>query len=67
MKFKATLCDRGPRVLEKGFLPTLEKYLATVKPGAAGASSSGAEASSSTAVPSMLSSARPSQPPPDGR
>ncbi|KAL4859888.1 hypothetical protein ACK3TF_000143 [Chlorella vulgaris] len=25
MKFKATLCDRGLRVLEKGFLPTLEK------------------------------------------
>lgn len=25
MKFKATLSDRGLRVLEKGFLPTLEK------------------------------------------
>ena len=26
MKFKATLSDRGLRVLEKGFLPTLEKF-----------------------------------------
>lgn len=25
MKFKGTLSDRGLRVLEKGFLPTLEK------------------------------------------